>query len=93
VAERPPHHDVRRTRDGVVRRVPDGVAESRLRDELRAVLAVAAAVVAIVLAVAALAIFVPGIGELFARLPIAIAVLLLGTGWVLWRIIGHSAAP
>lgn len=68
----------------------DPVAESRLRDELRAVLVVAAAVVVAVLGVAALAIFVPGVGELFARLPIAIAVLLLGTGWVLWRIIRRS---
>lgn len=69
------------------------VAESRLRDELRAVVIVAAAVVLAVLAVAALAIFVPGVGELFARLPIAIAVLVAGTGWVLWRIIRRSPVP
>jgi hypothetical protein len=70
----------------------DAGPESRLRDEIRAVVAVAAAVVAVVLAIAALAIFVPGVGDLFARLPIAIAVLVLGTGWVLWRIIGRSPA-
>ena len=70
----------------------DPVADSRLRDELRSVLGVAAAVVAAVLAIAALAIFIPGVGDLFARLPIAIAVLVLGTGWVLWRIIGRSPA-
>jgi hypothetical protein len=63
---------------------------SRLRDELRAVLAVAAAVVAIVLVVAAVAIFVPPVRDVFARLPIAIAVLLGGTAWVLWRITRHS---
>ena len=71
----------------------DRVTVTRLRDELRAVVMVAAAVVVAVLAVAALAIFVPGVGELFARLPIAIAVLLGGTGWVLWRIIRRSPAP
>ena len=69
------------------------MAESRLRDELRAVVIVALAVVLAVLAFAALAIFVPGVGELFARLPIAIAVLLVGTGWVLWRIIRRSPVP
>jgi hypothetical protein len=67
--------------------------DARLRDELRSVIAVAAAVVAVVLALAAVAIFVPGVGQLFARLPIAILVLLVGTGWVLWRIIGRSPAP
>jgi hypothetical protein len=72
---------------------PGHVADSRLRDELRAVVIVAAAVVLAVLAVAALAIFVPAVGQLFARLPIAIAVLLLGTAWVLWRIIRHSPVP
>jgi xanthine/uracil/vitamin C permease (AzgA family) len=61
-----------------------------LRGELRAVLTVAGAVVGIVLAVAALAIFVPAVRDLFARLPIAIAVLLGGTAWVLWRITRHS---
>jgi hypothetical protein len=67
--------------------------EGGLRRELRSVLAVAAAVVGVVLAVAALAIFVPGIRDLFARLPIAIAVLLGGTAWVLWRITRHSPSP
>jgi hypothetical protein len=69
---------------------PDKERENLLRDDLRSVLAVAVAVVAVVLAVAALAIFVPGIHELFTRLPIAIAVLLGGTAWVLWRITRHS---
>jgi hypothetical protein len=69
---------------------PDRGRQGALRDELRSVLAVAAAVVGVVLAVAALAIFVPGIRDLFARLPIAIAVLLGGTAWVLWRITRHS---
>jgi xanthine/uracil/vitamin C permease (AzgA family) len=69
---------------------PDRGRQGGLRDELRSVLAVAAAVVAVVLAVAALAIFVPGVRDLFARLPIAIAVLLGGTAWVLWRITRHS---
>jgi hypothetical protein len=60
--------------------------EPRWRDELRAVIVVALQVVVAVLAVAALAIFVPPVREFFARLPIAILVLLGGTGWVLWRI-------
>jgi hypothetical protein len=67
--------------------------EAPLRDELRSVLTVAVAVVAIVLAVAAVAIFVPGVGDLFARLPVAIFVLLGGTAWVLWRITRRSASP
>jgi xanthine/uracil/vitamin C permease (AzgA family) len=72
------------------------VAETRgssghgLGDELRSVIAVAVAVVAVVLAVAAVAIFIPPVRDLFARLPIAIAVLLGGTAWVLWRITRHS---
>jgi hypothetical protein len=69
---------------------PDRELENALRHELRSVLAVAAAVVAVVLAVAAVTIFVPGVRDLFARLPIAIAVLLAGTAWVLWRITRHS---
>ena len=72
---------------------PDPARESRPRDDLRAVLTVAALVVASVLAVAAVAIFIPTVGELFARLPIAIAVLLGGTAWVLWRITRRSASP
>ncbi len=60
--------------------------EPRARDELRAVLVVALRVVGAVLAVAALAIFIPPVREIFARLPIAIVVLLGGTAWVLWRI-------
>lgn len=49
-------------------------------------LVVALRVVGVVLAVAALAIFIPPVREIFARLPIAILVLLGGTAWVLWRI-------
>jgi hypothetical protein len=60
--------------------------EPRWRDELRAVIVVALLVVVAVLAIAALAIFVPPVREVFARLPIAILVLLGGTAWVLWRI-------
>lgn len=66
--------------------------ESRWQDELRGVLTVAVLVVAIVLAVAAVAIFVPGIGQMFNRLPIAIVVLIGGTGWVLWRITRRPAS-
>lgn len=69
---------------------PDG--ESRWQDELRAVLTVAVVVVAVVLVVAAVAIFVPGFGQLFNRLPIAIVVLVGGTGWVLWRITRRPAS-
>lgn len=65
---------------------------SRWQDELRAVLTVAVLVVAVVLAVAAVAIFVPGIGQLFNRVPIAIVVLIGGTGWVLWQITRRPAS-
>ena len=54
--------------------------------ELREVVLVAVLVVGGVLAVAALATFVQPVGDLFDRLPIAIAVLIGGTAWVLWRI-------
>jgi hypothetical protein len=64
--------------------------ESPLRDELRPVLGVALGVVVVVLAVAAVAIFVPGIRDVFARLPIAILVLIGGTAWVLWQITRRS---
>jgi hypothetical protein len=62
------------------------VAEPRWRDELREVGLLAVLVVGGVLAVAALAAFVPAVADLFDRLPIAIAVLIGGTAWVLWRI-------
>jgi xanthine/uracil/vitamin C permease (AzgA family) len=71
------------------RRRPEGP----LRDELRPVLGVAVGVVAVVLAVAAVAIFVPGVRDVFARLPIAIAVLIGGTAWVLWQITRRSPSP
>lgn len=59
---------------------------ARWRDDLRDVLIAAVVVVGGVLGVAALATFVPPVGDLFDRLPIAIVVLLGGTAWVLWRI-------
>ena len=71
------------------RRRPEGP----LRDELRPVLGVAAGVVVAVLAVAAVAIFVPGVRDVFARLPIAIVVLIGGTAWVLWQITRRSPSP
>jgi hypothetical protein len=67
--------------------------EAPLRDELRPVLAVAVGVVVIVLTIAAVAIFVPGVRDVFARLPIAIAVLIGGTAWVLWQITRRSPSP
>jgi hypothetical protein len=74
----------------VAERDDERVRETAVRDGLRSVVAVAAAVVAVVLAVAAVAIFVPGVRDLFAHLPIAIAVLVGGTAWVLWRITRNS---
>ena len=71
------------------RRRPEGP----LRDELRPVLGVAAGVVAVVLAVAAVAIFVPGVRDVFARLPVAIVVLIGGTAWVLWQITRRPHSP
>jgi hypothetical protein len=62
------------------------VADPRWRDEVREVGLLAVLVVGGVLAVAALATFVPAVADLFDRLPIAIAVLIGGTAWVLWRI-------
>jgi hypothetical protein len=56
------------------------------------VIVVAAVVVAVVLVVGAVAVLVPPIGDLFARLPIAIVALLVGTGWVLWRITRRPAS-
>jgi xanthine/uracil/vitamin C permease (AzgA family) len=70
-----------------------GGPDAPLRDELRPVLAVAAGVVAVVLAVAAVAIFVPEVRDVFARLPIAIAILIGGTAWVLWQITRRSPSP
>jgi UDP-N-acetylglucosamine:LPS N-acetylglucosamine transferase len=62
------------------------VDEPRWRDEIREVGLLAVLVVGGVLGVAALATFVPAVRDLFDRLPIAIAVLIGGTAWVLWRI-------
>jgi hypothetical protein len=52
----------------------------------REVVLVGAAVAAVGLGLALLSVLVPAFGELFNRLPIAIAVLIVGTVWVLWRI-------
>ncbi|HEY0444367.1 MAG TPA: hypothetical protein VGC90_09105 [Candidatus Limnocylindrales bacterium] len=65
---------------------------ARWQDEVRAVLTVAVLVVAVVLVVAAIAIFIPGIHDLFSRLPIAIVVLIAGTAWVLWQITRRPAS-
>jgi hypothetical protein len=70
---------------------PRPETESRWQDELRSVLGVAFLVVAVVLVVAAAAIFVAPIGQLFNRVPVAIAVLVVGTAWVLWRITRRAA--
>jgi hypothetical protein len=52
----------------------------------REVVLVGAAVAAVGLGLALLSVLLPAFGELFNRLPIAIAVLIVGTVWVLWRI-------
>jgi anti-sigma-K factor RskA len=53
----------------------------------RAVVLVAAAVVALVLGAAVLTSFLPAsVQEIVFRTPVAIAVLVVGTGWLLWRI-------
>jgi hypothetical protein len=76
---------------------PDGeprtAGGARWRDELREVGLLAALVVGGVLGVAALATFVPAVHDLFNRLPIAIAVLIGGTAWVLWRITRRTGPP
>jgi len=69
-----------------------GGAEPGWWGEVRTVIVVAAVVVAVVLVVGAVAVLVPPIGDLFARLPIAIVALLVGTGWVLWRITRRPAS-
>ena len=58
----------------------------------REVLLVAAAVVGAVLAVAAIGTFVPPVEAFFGRVPVAVAVLVVGTAWVLWRI-SRRAGP
>ena len=53
----------------------------------RQVLMVAAAAVAVVIGAAALTAILPtGAQEIVVRPPLAIVVLIVGTGWLLWRI-------
>jgi high-affinity Fe2+/Pb2+ permease len=53
----------------------------------RAVVIVAGAVVALVLGAAIFTSFLPAsVQEIVFRTPVAIAVLVVGTGWLLWRI-------
>jgi hypothetical protein len=57
------------------------------------VLAIAVVIVAIVLAVAAVSNLVPGVGNAFASFPVLIAVLIVGTVLVVWRILRAPSAP
>lgn len=58
------------------------------------VLAVAGAVVAVVLGAAVVTSLLPAsIQEVVFHTPVAIGVLLLGTGWVLWRVARHGPGP
>ena len=57
------------------------------------VLTIAVVIVAIVLAIAALSNLVPGIGGAFANFPVLIAVLIVGTVLVVWRILRAPSAP
>jgi anti-sigma-K factor RskA len=73
------------------------VAEPRPVDRQpgwREVLIVAAAVVAIVLGAAVLTSVLPtGAQEVVFHTPLAIVVLVVGTGWLLWRIARRPAGP
>lgn len=61
---------------------------------LREVVLVAVAVVGVVLGAALLTGLLPGeIQRLVYETPIAIAVLLVGTGWLLWRIARRTPGP
>jgi uncharacterized membrane protein AbrB (regulator of aidB expression) len=52
----------------------------------------AGAAVAVVLGAAIATSFLPGdVQQLIFHTPLAIAVLIVGTGWLLWRISRHSA--
>jgi uncharacterized membrane-anchored protein len=58
----------------------------------REVLLVAAGVVVVVLAAAVVTGFLPGAArDVVFRTPLAIGVLVLGTGWLLWRISRRDA--
>lgn len=63
------------------------MVEARRQPGLREVVLVAAAVVGIVLGAAILTSFLPGsIQDVIFRGPVLIGVLIVGTGWLLWRI-------
>jgi hypothetical protein len=51
------------------------------------VLTIAVVIVAIVLAIAAISNLVPSVGDVFATFPIVIAVFIVGTVVVVWRIV------
>lgn len=58
----------------------------------REVVLLAVAAVAVVLGAAIATSFMPdGVQQLVFHTPLAIAVLVIGTGWLLWRIARHSA--
>ncbi len=58
----------------------------------REVVLLAGAAVAVVLGAAIATSFMPdGVQQLIFHTPLAIAVLVVGTGWLLWRISRHSA--
>jgi hypothetical protein len=60
----------------------------------REVLLVAAAAVAVVLGAAVLTSILPtGLQEVVFHSPLAIVVLIVGTGWLLWRISRRPAGP
>lgn len=64
-----------------------GAPQNRSQPGVRQVLLVATSVVALVLGAAVLTSLLPAaIQEIVFQTPIAIAVLLIGTAWVLWRI-------
>lgn len=55
---------------------------------------VAAAVVAVVLGAAILTSLLPtAVQDVVFHTPVAIAVLIVGTGWLLWRISRHEPGP
>jgi hypothetical protein len=57
------------------------------------VLAIAVVIVAIVLAIAAISNLVPSVGNAFASFPVLIAVLIVGTVLVVWRILRAPSTP
>jgi hypothetical protein len=57
------------------------------------VLTIAVVIVAIVLAIAAVSNLVPSVGNAFASFPVLIAVLIVGTVLVVWRILRAPTTP